>query len=713
MTRPSGSAAPAPLLALARAAGLEPAYTGWRGAEVTASAEALVAVLAELGLPITAPDDVAAAAAEVERRQWAEVVPPVVVAWDADDLDVPLRVPADVDGAWELELIAEGGETRRAAGRLFHLHAAEHAHPAALGGRVHCVRRARVATGGEPGYHTLRWTVGAASGEARAIVAPRRAWGAPGEAPRRWGVFAPLYAMRSPRSGGAGDLHTLRALFDEVQARGGHYVATLPLLAAFLDEPCQASPYSPASRLFWNELYLGIDPDALGDDAGDPLERPEVAAERARLFAAPHVDYRAQYAWRRALLDELAARAWQMPLMRGAVEARARTTALADYAVFRAIGEAEGAPWSKWPAKLRDGVPFVASLDDIPAGVDAARVRTHAWAQWRMGAELGEIKSEYSPGGGGLYLDLPVGVNRDAYEVWRHRELFLLGLAAGAPPDALFVGGQDWGLPPLRPDAIRASGYRYLIDCIAHHMDRASMLRIDHVMGLHRLYCVPSGFAATDGVYVRYRADEIYAILTLESHRNECAVAGEDLGTVPDAVRPAMRRHGVASLFVGQFAMPARVGDEMGLPEAAHVASLNTHDTPTFAGFWRATDIADKRALGLIDAEQELAELAARAQTRAAILHASGSKPEDFNDELGEAACRTALTACTDALAASPAHVVLVTAEDLWLEDQPQNVPGTSTERPNWLRPWSRPIDDALADPHVAAALADVAARRD
>ncbi len=697
------------LLELARAAGLEPEYTGWRGARVTASPEALLAVLRQLGIPVVAPDDTAAATLEVERRRWSERVPPVLVAWDADDVVVPMRAPADVDGAWTLDLVCESGETRHADGRLYDLPASEHAWPACFGGKqVHAVRTARIA-GGEPGYHTLRWSIGPEHGEARVIVAPTRAWGAPGDGSRRWGVFAPLYAMRDGRSGGAGDLGTLRALFEDVSARGGHYVSTLPLLAAFLDEPCQPSPYAPASRLFWNELYLSIEPDALGALDRDPLARPDVAAVRARLAATPLVDYRAQYAWRRPILDELAARAWTTPLARGAIEARARSSALADYAVFRAIGEAERTPWSAWPAHLRDGVPYVASLDDLPAGVDAARVRTHAWAQWRMGAELGELKLDF----GGLYLDLPVGVNRDAYEVWRHRDLFLLDVSAGAPPDALFVGGQDWGLPPLHPDAIRRTGYRYLIDCIQHHMHRASMLRIDHVMGLHRLYCVPRGFAATDGVYLRYQPSEIYAILALESHRNHCAVAGEDLGTVPDEVRPAMRRHGVASLFVGQFAMPARVGETMGVPTSDHVASLNTHDTPTFAGFWRGADIDDKLALSLIDATQHADELMARAQTRAALLHQAGARPEDFTNELDEPACRTAMIACTDALAASPASVVLLTLEDLWLEPSPQNVPGTCDERPNWRRPFSRSLSAALSDPQLITLLSDVAARRD
>ena len=286
----------------------------------------------------------------------------------------------------------------------------------------------------------------------------------------------------------------------------------------------------------------------------------------------------------------------------------------------------------------------------------------------------------------------------------RHRDRFLTGLAAGAPPDALFLGGQDWGLPPLHPERERAAGYAYVRACLAAHMAHARMLRIDHVMGLYRLYCVPRGLAATDGVYLRYRADELYALVTLESHRHQCAVAGEDLGTVPPEVRPALARHGIARLYVGQFNMPAAVGAAMTPPVADQVASLNTHDTPTFAGWWRGGDLDDQRDLGLIDDAQHAQGLAERAQTRAALL-GGGDDPSD-------AGAATAMRACTAALAASPAHLVLITVEDLWLEPRTQNVPGTTDARPNWQRPWARSLDEVLADPAVDAALAAVDAAR-
>ena len=224
------------------------------------------------------------------------------------------------------------------------------------------------------------------------------------------------------------------------------------------------------------------------------------------------------------------------------------------------VARSTGAPWSARPTHLRDGVPVVTDLAGAgAAGADQARVWTHVWAQWQLASWMRKRPGEACT----LYLDLPVGVSADAYEVWRHRDRFLTTLAAGAPPDALFLGGQDWGLPPLHPERERAAGYAYVRACLAAHMRHARMLRIDHVMGLYRLYCVPRGMAATDGVYIRYRADELYALVTLESHRHQCAVAGEDLGTVPPEVRPALARHGIARLYVGQFNMPATAAEAM------------------------------------------------------------------------------------------------------------------------------------------------------
>jgi 4-alpha-glucanotransferase len=338
------------------------------------------------------------------------------------------------------------------------------------------------------------------------------------------------------------------------------------------------------------------------------------------------------------------------------------------------------------------------------------RVDAHVIAQCTMQRQLEELDAVADPAPA-LYLDLPVGVSCDAYEVWRWRDQFVTQLAAGAPPDALFLGGQNWGLPPLSPSAQRRDRYRYFIRCVRHHMRIAGMLRIDHVMGLFRLYCVPEGRPATDGVYLRYPADELLAILTLESRRATCALCGEDLGTVPPDVRPAMERHGLYRLHVGQWSFPHQAGHRSDDSPAGAIASLNTHDTPTFAGWWSGVDITDKVDLGLADESDATRERAERAETKEAVLALS----PDLGPGSALADVERALIAVTAELAAGPAEVVLVALDDLALEPVPHNVPGTTTERPNWQRRivgWDTSLDPATASPAAAGTIGAVVGAR-
>ncbi len=680
---------------LARAAGLDPDYTSWRGTETSSSDESLRAALQalapELGIDVGDPGAIGV----LERARWAELVPPVVVGWDGA-IVVPFAGRADHDAEWELEVgatrtpeagtdEARGRVLARASGRLFELAADSHAWP---GGIVHCVRRARITA--PLGYHVVRWRVGEVHGETFAICAPMLAAGGPGRGPRRWGVFAPVYGLANEASGEAGDLANLAQLFAAVARRGGSYVATLPILAGFLDEPCTFSPYSPASRLYWNELYVNL--GALAAEAG-------MAAPVAPAYGAGLIDFRAQYRWRRAAFDPIASEL--LKTRASEIDRWAEARGAYDYAAFRAFGELARTGWRHW--NITEAPRFIHTRAEAAAlGADLVRVDSHVVAQWAMQRQLEElVRSDV-----GLYLDLPVGVNCDAYEVWRHRDLFLTTLSAGAPPDALFLGGQDWGLPPVSPIAQRRSRYAYFIACVRHHMQVAKMLRVDHVMGLFRLYCVPAGRPATDGVYVRYAADELLAILALESSRSGCALVGEDLGTVPVGVRPAMARHGLFRLHVGQWHLPAKVGAAPLPSPAESVASLNTHDTATFAGWWRGTDIDDRRELGLITETQDKAERVERADARAALLAFVGVSP------LPE--LERAMVGATADLARGPAEVVLVALDDLALDPLPHNVPGTTTQRPNWqhrVASWDTALD-ADASPAAAAAIAAVVAAR-
>ncbi|HEY4058028.1 MAG TPA: 4-alpha-glucanotransferase, partial [Kofleriaceae bacterium] len=429
---------------LAAAAGIDVTYTSWRNQPVSASDEAVFAALRalapDLGIKLERIEDCAGALVSLEREKWKQVAPPVVVGWDGS-LVVPFRVPAEQDLEWEVEVTTESGRSVKASGRLFELPATEHAWP---GGVVHCVRSATIFLEGENGYHSLRWKTAGSQGEALAVSAPTRAWGAPmsagaaddaGGHGRRWGVFAPVYGLASTQSGQAGDLASLRHLFGAVGARGGRYVATLPILAAFLDEPCQFSPYSPASRLMWNEVYLDL--AALALEAGMP------APTAPPIAAGTLIDYRAQYQWRRAALDPIAAAIFET--RRTEIDEWAAHHGAYDYAAFRAIGEQRRAGWAAWPAPWRDGIPLVESYDAaVSLGAESSRVITHVVSQWAMQRQLEGLTSARSISaspfgdaarsasaelsgshGVGLYLDLPVGVNCDAYEVWRHRSLFI------------------------------------------------------------------------------------------------------------------------------------------------------------------------------------------------------------------------------------------------------------------------------------------------
>lgn len=688
MTPATASIIPEEVAALCRAVGLDISYIGWHGEPVSATLDAILALLRALGpgMGFELPGDSAvsraalqAAAADVERSKWYGG-PLVEVAWGGRGaLDMPVR--ASVDGDWEIELRCESGRRETARGRLFPLPASSHHE---LDGEVWCKRSIELPLHGELGVHEVVWEVRGQRGHTTVIAAPERC--ADRVAGRTWGVFAPLYGLRSPRSGATGDMDTMHALRRWVHDRGGAYVGALPILAQFLAESINISPYAPASRLFWNELYLALRPPAmLGERERQELlaAAGTAAAERARLATLPQVAYGEQYRWKRAWIDQVAERCVANPAVRASIEQWAAGVPAFDYAMFRAFGEMEGRGWHTW-AQNRDQLPMATSAEEAAAhGADPSRVWSHVVAQWMMHQQLVAERADEAHSAG-LYLDLPVGVSGDAYEVWRHRKLFVTGASAGAPPDALFLGGQEWGLPPVHPRVSQATGHHYLRACLRHHMQAASMLRIDHVMGLHRLYCVPRGFGATEGAYLRYPKEELYALIALESRRYRCAVVGEDLGTVPPDVPPALARHNVARLWVSQFEIPSEVGKVPRSSPPAVVASFGTHDMATFSGWWQGADLADRRALGLINDEEQARQLAERRQQCAALLaytQAEALAPADLPEQ------ERAMVGATIDLARSPAEVVLVTLEDLWLEGQPQNVPGTYRERDNWLRP--------------------------
>lgn len=645
---------------LANLAAVETGYWEVDGTHHVAPPEVLVVILRALGVDIDRPDEAEPALARTRAALWRRPLEPCAVVRSGRPAAVGLRMDGAASGRLEINIALEsGGEMRtdEDAGALPALRAID------VDGTRIVERRLPLPADLPVGYHQLRVSGQGISASCRLLVAPDRAYRGPGET-RTWGTFAPVYALRSAGQLGVGDLGDLAAMCRLVGGYGGTLVGTLPLLACFYGEPFSPSPYSPVSRLYWNEILADLRPAgwrALGLPGAELLDDPAFTAASQSLAEEPLVDYRRVGVLKRAALDRVTEAVWADAAARARVEEWAAGRAgVEDYARFRALTETLGRPWPLWPDAQRDG-----RIADGDFAEDARRA--HLLGQFAVGAQLADIKA--GSGSAGLYLDLPVGVDGRGYDLWRERDSFATEMSVGAPPDPLAKSGQNWAVPPLHPVRQRESGYRYFIDCVRTHMEHAAMMRIDHVMGLHRLFWIPPGGGAPDGVYVQYPAEELYAVVCIESHRQRCAVAGEDLGTVPDYVRPTMAERGLHGLFVAEFEWSWQDGRAaVHRPRPGTVASLDTHDTPTFAGFAAREGIPGAEAV---------------------------------------------MWRWSEELAAGPADVFLATLEDIWLEREPQNVPGTfGDEAPNWRRRMQLDLDQIADDPRVRAMFTTIAAAR-
>jgi len=678
--------------------GIHNTYYDVTGKLQTASQDALLLVLRALGASLERPEDAQDALRERRQSLWRRALEPVAVIWDGNQGQIEIRHSAGSSGqSLECRLQLESGEERRWAIKPEELPVRG---TADIEG-THYLERSLTLPGPLPlGYHRLAVEGLAEPAQTMICAAPMRAYEPTERAhAASWGVFLPLYALHSERSWGAGDFTDLEALNDWVTGLGGGMVATLPLLAAFLDEPFEPGPYSPASRLFWNEFYIDVSrvpelkscPTALA-----LLASKEFETEVAELRKAEFVNYRKQMALKRRVLNELARSFFARPggradAFRSYVNGRPLVD---DYAKFRAVGERCRAPWPAWPTPLRDGV--VQATD-----YDQEAYHYHLYVQWIAEQQLQDFAAKTRAKGPGLYLDLPLGVNPDSFDVWRHRDVFAASMAAGAPPDPFFAKGQNWGFPPMHPERIRTQGYGYVIDYVRHHLRLAGILRIDHMMGFHRLFWIPHGLNARDGVYVRYRSEELYAIFNLESHRHRSVLVGEDLGTVPEEVPISMANHNVHRMYVMQYAIQPHYHNALTPVYPGSVASLNTHDMPPFAAFWQGLDIQDRVDLGILDgnaAEEERRRRQGLIEALIRGLREGGHLHENVEP-------LAVLQACLAHLGAGPSMVALANLEDLWLETHPQNVPGTWHERPNWQRRAAQSFESFTVLPQVVESL--------
>ncbi|CAN5745165.1 4-alpha-glucanotransferase [soil metagenome] len=686
---------------LSQVHGIEPSYRAAGGEERTASDEGLLAALAAMGSPVQTESDIEAALHREEARRRARRISPVQVVRDGDPLEVLLSDAPTCPGNGRMTctLEIEGGDTLEWPFRPEDLERTERPDDR---GTPRTVRILPLPSPVPHGVHRLRMVGAGAAGaeeepaEGWLIRAPRTVHGGgpTARALREWGIFLPLHALRTPEDWGVGDLSGLRDFRAWAGDRGAHAVATLPLLATYLDTPLEPSPYSPVSRLFWNELYL--DPTRAPEfsrcrEARELVESPGFERLLAALRSREQVDYAEVYAVKRRVLEMLSRTAFENGGVTGGSMGSVPTDPeLLRYARFRSGFEAEG---SSWWRRTRGG-----GFADWGAGPLDETARYHVYVQSLLEQELGGGRAADESGRGrllpDLYLDLPLGCHPRGYDPWRWPELFAEGASVGAPPDIYNRAGQNWGFPPIRPEASRQDGHRYWRESLRTLLRPSGALRVDHVMALHRLFWIPDGMPASEGVYVRYPADELHAVLALESRRHHCAVVGEDLGTVPDEVPRAMTRNGLLRMYVLPFELDAETGVKPVKPESQ--VSLNTHDMPTFARFAEALDSPEMAALRRrLEAEGHLPD----------PDPGPGPYPDADRDDAFTPAL---LLACLRLLADSPARLLLVNLEDLWLEERPQNVPGTGHEGGSWTRRARYTLGELDDVPEVRAALAEI-----
>ncbi len=646
-----GQAGSVTLFDLAAAHGVATAYDDWTGQQVEVSPLAIVSALGALGVDAATPAAVVAALLEVEERRWAQTPPPVLVY----RLSSPAPLECVTSGDVTLSVLLEDGS------RVDVTAATEEVE------RRGDLVRVRVPLPVLPlGYHRVEVRTATGTGSTVLVVAPDRV---PLAAGRVWGWQVQLYSLRSQGSWGMGDYADLRTVAAAAAADGAGAVLVNPLHAETPVLPLLDSPYSPSSRLFRSALYLRLEDCPEWDPAlaalkpaDDPSTIDRQATWTAKVAAL-------QAMWPRHRVGALAAFRAE------------RGEALERFATFCALAQVHGADWRTWPT---------------PTGLaDPDQVAFWCWVQLLVDEQLAGIGAGMALG---VIHDLAVGVDGGGADAWAMQDVLALGTTVGAPPDSFNQKGQDWGLPPWRPDRLREQAYAPYREMVQGVLRHAGGIRIDHVMGLSRLWWVPAGSEASLGTYVSYDADALLGILTLEAARAGAVVVGEDLGTVQPEVREALDDRDVLGSAVLWFAQSEDGGFlPPGRWRRDALASISTHDLPTAAGWLAGEHVRVRDDLDLLahDIEQEHAAADRDRELLLAML-----AHEDLLDD-------DVVLSLHRALVASPCRIVMASYGDAVGDLRQPNLPGTIDAYPNWRLPVAdgagRPVtlEELLVHPGV------------
>ena len=648
---------PADLRRLAAAHGVATAYRNERREPVDVDADVVIRVLGLLDVAAATENDRRAELARLAERDRAGLIAPTV----------PVRLdgrPRSLPGA--ALLVSEDGNRITVRDEL----------PGHL----------------TPGWYRLHTDDGQ---EATVVAAPPTV----PTSPATWGWMLQLYALRSARSWGIGDLGDLREFVDWTAAEHGAGAVLLnPLHAPGPTHPVQPSPYTPSSRRFANPLALRIE-DVDAYRRADPATRAEVDALRVSA-TTDRIDHDLVWVAKRDALELL----WRASGRPDPFTDPSASKGLRDWATYCALAERHGGRWSRWPESLRDvaGPAVATARREL-----APRLAFHGWVQQQCAEQLTAVRAAARDAGMslGVLHDLAVGVDADGADAWALADVLASGVSVGAPPDNFTPRGQDWGLPPWRPDRLAATGYAAPRDMLRAVLAHADGLRIDHVAGLWRLWWIPPGDTPDRGTYVHYDQDTMLAVLALEAHRAAATVVGEDLGTVEPDVTEALAANEMLGCAVAWFTRDKSAPGEPLLPPAQWpsraAASLSTHDLPTATGFLRGEHVRARADLGLLD--DVAAEHATADRERGewlALLRSEGLLPDAHDGSQPSEA--DVVIAMHRLLASAPSRLKLISPYDVIGEPRQPNLPGTVDEYPNWRLPLPATLEQLRADPRVA-----------
>jgi 4-alpha-glucanotransferase len=695
-----------PLGRLAAQYGIEPGFRDARGQHIVTSQDTQAGLLRSMGVDASSKKEVTSALAAAKEAKDGSILPPVVVARDPSCL-FNVRLRADVgDLAWRIRL--EDGSERH--GRL-RIPGAPSTPPKSLTqGRL---QERRISLPDLPlGYHRLELPDFSAA--TTLIVAPEKCWLPDGiDAGRRlWGIAVQLYLVQSDANWGIGDFGDLGELVRVLAARHCDVIGLNPLHQMFLDAPEHASPYSPATRLYLNALYIDISNIPELPRCRDAQQLVASSAFQASLQSCRGtalVDYTAVAKLKSEVLRLLFRSFSQDPVAeRTSAFARFRAergARLERSSLFQALRQyfsgagADQADWHRWPQDFQNSSSQAVTNF---AQENSEEIAFISWLQFVADEQLGAAARGASEAGMaiGLYRDLAVGCDRSGAETWANPRAFLDQVQVGAPPDIFNPAGQNWGLPPFDPNGLRREAYRSFIELVRANMRHAGGLRIDHVMGLQHLYCIPEGHR--EGAYVSYPIDDLLGILALESHRHRCMVVGEDLGTVPEGFREKMAATNIFSYRVLFFEQAPSSGAYLSPEEYPRlsVAVAGSHDLPTLKSWWAASDIDLKARLGLYPSNDELdAQRARRAEDRHALVKAM--KEHGVLQSHRVLPAEEFVVAAHEYLARTSSALVIAQLDDMTGEAEPVNVPATSTEHPNWRRKYSKGLSEIASEPEL------------